>query len=66
MDLAQFKKLIEALSNTSMIESLRTVECGGHYSYNALVPVDINPIFQEYGFNVQIHERYSQPTTNIE
>ena len=62
---AQFRKLIEALSHTSLVDSLKHVQYGGNWHHPALTDVQVNSAFRDNGFSVQFENRFSQPIDKV-
>ena len=61
MDNDQFVKLVEALSHTSLVDSLSHVQYGGNWHSPALTESQVRSAFSSNGFSVQLDSRMSSP-----
>jgi hypothetical protein len=58
-DLDALRKFTEALSYTTMVDSLKLVQAGGNWNVNAIPLHSVKQAFEDNGFSIQIQERWS-------
>lgn len=61
MDVPQFNRFVQALSYTSLVDSLRHVQAGGSWNTPYIGQHNLTSAFQSNGFTITYEERWSQP-----